>query len=185
MTLGMFMAILDIQIVASSIIDIQFALNIPSEHLSYIQTTYLIAEVIAIAMTGWLTRVLSTRWLFVAAMIGFVLASAGCAAAQTYEALYAWRVVQGLFGGADHSAGFHVGLSALPTAQPGARNRDWRRLRHAGADRRPLRRRLDHRDLLLALAVPDQPRAGDRWRGRGLAAAARDGVIRARRAAST
>lgn len=100
MTLGMFMAILDIQIVASSMIDIQFALNIPSEHLSYIQTTYLIAEVIAIAMTGWLTRVLSTRWLFVAAMIGFVLASAGCAASQSYQALYAWRVVQGLFGGA-------------------------------------------------------------------------------------
>jgi DHA2 family multidrug resistance protein len=100
MTLGMFMAILDIQIVASSMIDIQFALNIPSEHLSYIQTAYLIAEVIAIATTGWLTRTLSTRWLFVAAMLGFVAASAGCASAATYQTLYAWRVVQGLFGGA-------------------------------------------------------------------------------------
>lgn len=100
MTIGMFMAILDIQIVASSMVDIQFALGIPSEHLSYIQTTYLIAEVIAIAMTGWLSRVLSTRWLFVTAMIGFVAASAGCAGADTYQALYAWRVAQGLFGGA-------------------------------------------------------------------------------------
>lgn len=100
MTIGMFMAILDIQIVASSMVDIQFALNIPGENLSYIQTTYLIAEVIAIAMTGWLSRVLSTRWLFVAAMIGFVSASAGCASAETYQILYVWRAVQGLFGGA-------------------------------------------------------------------------------------
>ena len=100
MAFGMFMAILDIQIVASSMVDIQFALNIPSENLSYIQTIYLIAEVIAIATTGWLTRVLSTRWLFVSAMIGFVAASAGCAAADTYQTLYVWRAVQGLFGGA-------------------------------------------------------------------------------------
>ena len=63
----MFLAILDIQIVASSLIDIQFALSIPPERLSYIQTTYLIAEVIAVALTGFLTRVMSTRWLFTGA----------------------------------------------------------------------------------------------------------------------
>ena len=100
MTVGMFFAILDIQIVASSLVDIQFALNIPSNQLSYIQTTYLIAEVIAIALSGWLTRVMSTRWLFVAAMTGFVVASVGCAASQSYMVLFGFRFIQGLFGGA-------------------------------------------------------------------------------------
>ncbi len=57
----MFFAILDIQIVASSMLDIQVALAISADLLSYLQTTYLIAEVIAIALTGWLTRVMSTR----------------------------------------------------------------------------------------------------------------------------
>ncbi len=100
MTAGMFLAILDIQIVASSLIDIQLSLGIPAARLSYLQTTYLIAEVIAIALSGYLTRVMSTRWLFVAAMLGFVLASAACAASTSYQALYVFRFIQGLFGGA-------------------------------------------------------------------------------------
>jgi DHA2 family multidrug resistance protein len=100
MTAGMFLAILDIQIVASSLIDIQLDLKIPGSRLSYIQTTYLIAEVIAITLTGWLTRVMSTRWLFATAMIGFVLASVACAASTSYQMLYAFRFIQGLFGGA-------------------------------------------------------------------------------------
>ena len=48
MCVGMFLAILDIQIVASSLIDIQADLQIPQNRLSYLQTTYLIAEIVAI-----------------------------------------------------------------------------------------------------------------------------------------
>ena len=36
--------------------------------MSWIQTAYLIAEVIAIPLTGLLTRALTLRWLFVAAV---------------------------------------------------------------------------------------------------------------------
>lgn len=39
MTAGMFLAILDIQVVASSLIDIQLDLKIPGSRLSYLQTT--------------------------------------------------------------------------------------------------------------------------------------------------
>src|SRR5580698_11477294 len=79
MCVGMFMAILDIQVVASSLTNIQSALNIPSDRMSWIQTGYLIAEVIAIPLTGWLTRALSLRWLFSAATLGFTAASVACA----------------------------------------------------------------------------------------------------------
>jgi len=99
MAVGMFLAILDIQIVASSLIDIQVDLRIPANHLSYLQTTYLIAEVIAIAMSGRLAHGLSTRWLYVAGLMGFVMASAACAASPTYPVLYLCRFIQGLFGG--------------------------------------------------------------------------------------
>src|ERR1700722_13320856 len=68
--LGMFMAILDIQIVASSLPDIQLTLRISADQLSWIQTAYLIAEIIAIPLTGWLTGLLSLRGLFVAAITG-------------------------------------------------------------------------------------------------------------------
>ena len=100
MCLGMFMAILDIQIVASSLPDIQVALHIPEDRLSWLQTSYLIAEVIAIPLTGWLARLLSVRGLFVAAAIGFTLASLGCASSFDLAPLLIFRVIQGFCGGA-------------------------------------------------------------------------------------
>jgi len=100
MCLGMFMAILDIQIVASSLPDIQAALGIPVHRLSWIQTAYLIAEVIAIPLTGWLTRLLSLRWMYVAATAGFTLASTGCALSTGFASLIVCRTFQGFFGGA-------------------------------------------------------------------------------------
>jgi DHA2 family multidrug resistance protein len=99
MCLGMFMAILDIQVVATSLPTIQNALAISPEAMSWIQTSYLIAEIIAIPLTGWLTDVLSMRWLFAAALALFTLASIGCAASGTFAALVSFRVLQGFAGG--------------------------------------------------------------------------------------
>src|SRR6185503_13308796 len=99
MCLGMFMAILDVQVVATSIPTIEQALHVPADRISWIQTAYLIAEVIAIPLTGILTRILSMRWLFVGALAIFTASSAGCAASTGFSELIAWRVVQGLSGG--------------------------------------------------------------------------------------
>jgi MFS transporter, DHA2 family, multidrug resistance protein len=59
MCVGMFMAILDVQVVATSLPTIQNALDIPPDQMSWVQTAYLIAEVVAIPLTGFLTRLLS------------------------------------------------------------------------------------------------------------------------------
>jgi DHA2 family multidrug resistance protein len=99
MCLGMFMAILDIQIVATSMPTIQQALTIAPDQMSWIQTAYLIAEVIAIPLTGFLTRLLTMRWLFVIAIAVFSLASLGCATSSGFAPLVAWRVLQGFSGG--------------------------------------------------------------------------------------
>jgi MFS transporter, DHA2 family, multidrug resistance protein len=99
MCLGMFMAILDIQVVATSLPAIQHALSISRDAMSWIQTAYLIAEIIAIPLTGWLTRVLSLRWLFVGAISLFTLASIGCAFSFDFATLIAFRVLQGFAGG--------------------------------------------------------------------------------------
>lgn len=99
MCLGMFMAILDIQVVATSLPSIQGSLGISPDAMSWIQTSYLIAEIVAIPLTGWLTYVLSMRWLFAAALALFTLASLGCAASSTFEMLVAFRVLQGFAGG--------------------------------------------------------------------------------------
>jgi DHA2 family multidrug resistance protein len=67
--------------------------------MSWIQTAYLIAEVIAIPLTGLFTRVLSLRWLFVTAVSLFTLASVGCALSSGFAVLLTFRVVQGFSGG--------------------------------------------------------------------------------------
>jgi MFS transporter, DHA2 family, multidrug resistance protein len=95
MCLGMFMAILDIQVVATSLPTIQLALGISKDAMSWIQTAYLIAEVIAIPLTGLLTRVLSLRWLVAGGVGLFTVASIGCASSEDFAALLAFRVVQG------------------------------------------------------------------------------------------
>ena len=100
MCLGMFMAILDIQVVATSLPAIQDALAISRDAMSWIQTAYLIAEIIAIPLTGWLTRVLTLRWLFVSAISLFTLASIGCAFSGNFRVLVSFRVLQGFAGGA-------------------------------------------------------------------------------------
>jgi DHA2 family multidrug resistance protein len=99
MCLGMFMAILDIQVVATSLPDIRAALDVDADQMSWIQTAYLIAEIIAIPLTGLLTRTLGMRRLFAVALSIFVAASVGCAASGSLPTLIAWRVLQGFSGG--------------------------------------------------------------------------------------
>lgn len=119
MCIGMFMAILDVQVVVTSLPTIQNALDIPPDQMSWVQTAYLIAEVIAIPLTGFLTRFLSMRWLFVVALSVFTAASIGCAASQSFPALIAWRVLQGFSGGTLIPAVFSaVFLLFPPSRQP-------------------------------------------------------------------
>lgn len=99
MSIGMFMAVLDVQIVASSLPEIQAALNIPLDRLSWVQTAYLSAEIVAIPLTGWITRTLSTRAAFVVCVLGFTASSVACAGADGFVWLVVARAVQGFFGG--------------------------------------------------------------------------------------
>ena len=54
MVFGMFMSILDIQVVSASLQQIQAGLSASSTEVSWVQTSYLIAEVIAIPLSGFL-----------------------------------------------------------------------------------------------------------------------------------
>lgn len=100
MVVGMFMAILDIQIVASSLSQIQAGISASADEVSWVQTAYLIAEVVMIPLSGWLARVVSTRWLFFASCVTFTIASTLCAAAWNIESMIVLRAIQGFLGGA-------------------------------------------------------------------------------------
>ncbi len=98
MCVGMFIALLDIQIVASSLQDIGGGLSAAQDEISWVQTAYLIAEIIMIPLSGWLTRVFSTRWLFTASAAGFTAASMLCGLAWNIESMIVFRALQGLLG---------------------------------------------------------------------------------------
>jgi DHA2 family multidrug resistance protein len=95
---GGFMALLDIQIVASSLQQIGGGLSAAQDEISWVQTAYLIAEIIMIPLSGWLTRVYSTRWLVVASAAGFTVTSMLCGLAWNIESMIAFRALQGLLG---------------------------------------------------------------------------------------
>jgi DHA2 family multidrug resistance protein len=114
MCAGMFMAILDIQVVATSLPTIQDALKIRPDQMSWIQTSYLIAEIIAIPLTGLLTRAFTMRWLSVGTTIAFTLASIGCAFSGSFTELLFWRVFQGLAGGLLIPLVFAGGFALFP-----------------------------------------------------------------------
>jgi DHA2 family multidrug resistance protein len=100
MVIGMFMAILDIQIVASSIAQIQAGVGASASEVAWIQTSYLIAEVIGIPLSGLLNRALGMRVLFCASAVFFTIASVLCAAAWNLESLIVFRCIQGFAGAA-------------------------------------------------------------------------------------
>ncbi|HTN98975.1 MAG TPA: DHA2 family efflux MFS transporter permease subunit [Nordella sp.] len=99
MCLGMFMAILDIQVVVTSLAVIEEALSIGADRMSWIQTAYLIAEIIAIPLTGLFIRALGLKRTFMIALSVFTLASIACAVSFDFASLIAARVIQGFAGG--------------------------------------------------------------------------------------
>ncbi len=98
MCAGMFMALLDIQIVASSLQNIGGGLSAAQDEISWVQTAYLIAEIIVIPLSGWLTRVFSTRWLFTFSAAGFTVASLMCGLAWNIQSMIVFRALQGMLG---------------------------------------------------------------------------------------
>jgi DHA2 family multidrug resistance protein len=116
-TLGAFMAVLNIQIVNASLADIQGAIGAGIDDGGWISTSYLIAEIIVIPLTGWLARVFSVRaYLLVNATL-FLIFSAACALAKNLEQMIALRAIQGFSGGVLIPMAFTIIITLLPKAK--------------------------------------------------------------------
>jgi DHA2 family multidrug resistance protein len=115
--LGAFMAVLDIQITNASLKDIQAALGATLEEGSWISTSYLVAEIVVIPLTGWLARVFSTRrYLLVNAAL-FIFFSICCAWAWNLPSMIVFRALQGFTGGVLIPLAFTIILTTLPPAK--------------------------------------------------------------------
>jgi DHA2 family multidrug resistance protein len=111
MAVGQFMALLDTQIVAASMSDIQAGLAAAPDESSWIQTAYLMSEIVMIPFAGWLARAFSTRWVFVVSAAGFTLSSMACGLSQDIQTMVIARVFQGFLGGAMIPTAFATGFT--------------------------------------------------------------------------
>ncbi|HBA9359127.1 TPA: MFS transporter, partial [Escherichia coli] len=98
MCIGLFIAQLDIQIVSSSLNEIGGGLSAGKDEMAWLQTSYLIAEIIVIPLSGWLSRVFSTRWLFTLSAGIFTLMSIACGLAWNIQIMIFFRALQGVAG---------------------------------------------------------------------------------------
>ena len=100
MAFGQFMALLDSQIVAAALNSSQAGLNAGPDEIAWVQTAYLMAEIVMIPLAAFLSQALSTRWLFTASAGLFTISSLLCGMAWDINSMIAFRALQGFTGGA-------------------------------------------------------------------------------------
>jgi DHA2 family multidrug resistance protein len=115
--LGAFMAVLNIQIVNASLADIQGAIGAGIDDGGWISTSYLIAEIVVIPLSGWLAQVFSIRKYLLTNAVLFLLFSIACAFAQDLPQMIALRAVQGFAGGVLIPMAFTLIITLLPKAK--------------------------------------------------------------------
>jgi len=117
MAFGQFMALIDIQIVAASLNEVQAGLSAGPDEISWVQTGYLMSELVMIPFSAFLAQALSTRWLFTLSAALFTLASALCGLAWDIQSMVLFRVVQGFVGGAMVPTVFATGFALFSGPQ--------------------------------------------------------------------
>jgi len=117
MAFGQFMALIDIQIVAASLNDVQAGLSAGPDEISWVQTGYLMAELVMIPFSAFLAQALSTRWLFTLSAGLFTISSALCGLAWDIDSMIWFRVIQGFVGGAMVPTVFATGFTLFSGPQ--------------------------------------------------------------------
>ena len=94
------MELIDTSIVNVALSEMSGSLGVNIEDVSWVITSYAIANVIIIPLTGFLAEYFGRKNYYIASMIIFTLASYMCGQSNTLVELVAWRFIQGVGGGA-------------------------------------------------------------------------------------
>jgi len=77
---------------------IQGSMSAAQDQISWVLTSYIVASAITMPLTGWLAGRFGIKFIFLASVIGFTIASALCGAAESLPQLVIFRLLQGIFG---------------------------------------------------------------------------------------
>ena len=99
-SLASVLELLDTSIVNVAIPHMMGNLGATLDQIAWVSTGYIVANVIVLPITGWLSAYFGRRRYFAASIALFVLASFFCGNAHSLGSLVFWRIVQGVGGGA-------------------------------------------------------------------------------------
>ena len=118
-TLAAVLELIDTSIVNVAIPHMMGNLGATLDEISWVSTGYIIANVIVIPLSSWLSGYFGRKRYLTGSILLFVAASFFCGAAHTLGALVFWRVVQGLGGGALLSTAQSTLFEAFPPKEVG------------------------------------------------------------------
>lgn len=98
--LAAFMEVLDMSIANVSLQNIAGSLAAGPDEATWVLTSYLVTNAIALPIAGWMSDYFGRTRFFIVCVAGFSLASLACGLAPSLGALIAFRAIQGLAGGA-------------------------------------------------------------------------------------
>ena len=94
------MVMLDMTIANVALPHMQASLGADQETVTWVLTSYIVAQAIMTPITGWLSDNIGRKWLFAICVAGFVGSSALCGTALGLSEMVLFRVMQGAFGAA-------------------------------------------------------------------------------------
>lgn len=116
-TLGALMATLDVSIVNSALPVVQGEIGASGTEGTWIATAYLVAEIIIIPLSAWLTRLLGLRTLLLTVTFLFTIFSIVCGISTSLPMMIIGRLGQGMTGGALIPTAMTIIATRLPPAQ--------------------------------------------------------------------
>ncbi len=117
--LGLFMAVLDNTIVSVALPQMAKAFNTDLTTIAWVATAYFLAQAAVIPVTGYLSDRIGTKTVFLTALALFTLGSGLCAIAPSKDLLIAFRVIQGIGGGALFPLVFAIVFRVFPPTERG------------------------------------------------------------------
>jgi DHA2 family multidrug resistance protein len=118
-SLASVLELLDTSIVNVAIPHMMGNLGATLDQIAWVSTGYIVANVIVLPITGWLSAYFGRRNYFAGSIALFTVASFFCGNAGSLEELVFWRVVQGLGGGALLSTSQAILYEEFPRSEYG------------------------------------------------------------------
>jgi len=117
--LGTFMEVLDTSVANVALSNIQGSFAAGTDEITWVITSYLVANAIILPIAGWLGNYFGRKRLYLTCLGIFTLASFGSGMAPSLTFLILMRIVQGLAGGAMVPLSQAITFEAFPASEQG------------------------------------------------------------------